>query len=164
METHKPQSPVAAPAIRTAEIADAEAIARLVNAAFLPERYYVDGDRTDPERVRALQQTGKFLLVGEPDSLAGCVYVEPRGERGYLGLLSVAPGQQRSGLGSRLIAAAEDHCRSAGCGIMDLTFVNLRTVLPPFYRRLGYTENGAEPFPVPSKVPCHLVKMTKPLA
>ena len=60
--------------------------------------------------------------------------------------------------------AAEDHCRSAGCGIMDLTFVNLQTVLPPFYRRLGYTENGAEPFPVPSKVPCHLVKMTKPLA
>jgi len=46
---------------------------------------------------------------------------------------------------------------------MDLTVVNLRTELPAMYHRLGYRENGIEPFPVASKLPCHLVRMTKPL-
>jgi hypothetical protein len=37
---------------RTAESADAESIARLVNIAFRPERFFTDADRTDPEKVR----------------------------------------------------------------------------------------------------------------
>jgi predicted N-acetyltransferase YhbS len=149
--------------IRAAEIGDAEGVANLVNTAFRPERFFIDEDRTNPDKVRALLETGKFLLLEDSGSLVGCVYVELRGERGYFGLLSVDPGRQRSGLGSRLIRAAEDDCRSAGCRLMDLTLVNLRTELPAMYHRLGYRENGIEPFPVESKLPCHLVKMTKPL-
>jgi len=34
--------------MRTAEPADAPAIARLVNAAFRSERFFIDADRTDP--------------------------------------------------------------------------------------------------------------------
>lgn len=116
-----------------------------------------------PTKFARFLETGKFLLLEDSDSLVGCVYVELRGERGYFGLLSVKPGRQRSGLGSRLIGAAEHYCRSAGCRLMDLTLVNLRTELPPMYQRLGYRENGTEPFPAESKLPCHLVKMTKPL-
>jgi GNAT superfamily N-acetyltransferase len=91
--------------------------------------------------------------------------VEPRGERGYFGLLAVDPGLQRSGLGSRLVAAAEEFCHAAGCQFMDLTIVNLRTELPGFYNRLGYTESGILPFPSDQQAnqPCHLVKMSKPL-
>jgi GNAT superfamily N-acetyltransferase len=149
--------------IRSALIRDAEGVANLVNTAFGPERFFTEEDRTSPDKVRALLETGKFLLLEDWDSLVGCVYVELRGERGYFGLLSVEPGRQRSGLGSRLIGAAEDYCRSAGCRLMDLTLVNLRTELPAMYRRLGYRENGTEPFPAESKLPCHLVRMTKPL-
>ena len=64
---------------RTAEPEDAEGIARLVNAAFRPERFFIDQDRTNSEKVRALLQKGKFLLLEQAGALAGCVYVERRG-------------------------------------------------------------------------------------
>jgi N-acetylglutamate synthase-like GNAT family acetyltransferase len=83
---------------RTAQLDDAENIARLVNAAFRPERFFVAADRTNPEKVRALMQKGKFLLTEEAGVLTGCVYVELRGERGYFGLLAIDPALQRSGL------------------------------------------------------------------
>src|SRR5579863_2566836 len=150
---------------RMAEPEDAEDIARLVNAAFRPERFFIDADRTNPEKVRAHLQKGKFLLVEQAGTLAGCVYVELRGERGYFGLLAVDPEVQRSGLGTRMVAAAEEYCRDAGCQFMDLTIVNLRKELPGFYNRLGYTESGTLPFPSDQQAnqPCHLVKMSKPL-
>ena len=151
--------------MRAAEPADASAIARLVNAAFRPERFFTDADRTDPERVGALLQKGEFLLLVEDGVLAGCVYVELRGERGYFGLLAVDPQRQRSGIGVRLIAAAEQRCRSAGCRFMDLTFVNVRQELPAYYRQFGYVENGTLPFPADqvTTIPVHLVQMSKPL-
>jgi len=151
---------------RIAQLEDAENIARLVNAAFRAERFFIDADRTNSEKVGALLQKGKFLLAEEAGALAGCVYVEVRGERGYFGLLAVDPALQRSGLGSRLVAAAEEYCREAGCQFMDLTIVNLRTELPGFYHHLGYVESGTLPFPSEQEAnqPCHLVRMSKPLA
>jgi GNAT superfamily N-acetyltransferase len=151
--------------MRTAEPADASAIARLVNAAFRPERFFIDADRTNPEKVGALLQKGKFLMHLEDGVLAGCVYVELRGERGYFGLLAVDPKRQRSGIGARLIAVAEQHCRSAGCRFMDLTFVDVRRELPAYYQQFGYVANGTLPFPADqiTKVPVHLVQMSKPL-
>jgi GNAT superfamily N-acetyltransferase len=149
---------------RTAEPADAENIAHLVNAAFRPERFFIDADRTSPEKVRALIEKGKFLLAEQAGILIACVYVELRRERGYFGLLAVDPARQRAGVGSRLIDTAEECCRAAGCHFMDLTTVNLRKELPGYYRRRGYVENGTLPFPDdqhPPKMPCHLVKMSK---
>jgi N-acetylglutamate synthase-like GNAT family acetyltransferase len=151
---------------RTAELDDAEAIARLVNDAFRPERFFSNGDRTNPEKVRELMPKGKFLLVEEAEALIGCVYIELRGERGYFGLLAVDPARQRSGLGSRMVAIAEEECHSAGCRFMDLTIVNLRKELLDFYRHLGYAESGTLPYPsdLQTNLPCHLVKMSKALA
>jgi GNAT superfamily N-acetyltransferase len=152
--------------MRTAQPADAENIARLVNVAFQPERFFIDGDRTDPEKVRALMEKGKFLLSEEAGTMVACVYVELRGERGYFGLLAVDPARQKHGFGSSLISAAEDYCRAAGCLFMDLTIVNLRRHMPAYYRRFGYAESGTLPFPEdqnPPKMPCHLVRMSKPL-
>ena len=80
-------------------------------------------------------------------TLAGCVYVVIHGETGYFGMLSIDPARQGQGLGRQLIAAAEAHCRNAGCRQMELEVVNLRTELPPFYRRFGYAETGTRPFP-----------------
>jgi N-acetylglutamate synthase-like GNAT family acetyltransferase len=150
---------------RAAEPEDAEKITRLVNDAFRPERFFTDRDRTNPEKVRNLLLQGKFLLAEEAGTLIGCVYVELRGERGYFGLLAVDPLRQKSGCGSFLIAAAEDICRAAGCRVMDLTIVNLRLELPGYYRRRGYEESGTLPFPADqhTKVPCHLIQMSKSL-
>jgi len=151
--------------MRFAEASDAQAIAALVNDAFRPERFFIEADRTNPEKVRALLERGKFLLLFDNEMLAGCVYAELRGERGYFGLLAVDPKRQRTGLGGQLIAAAEDYCRAAGCRYMDLTFVNVRQELPGYYQRFGYAENGTLPFPpdqIPNR-PVHLVRMSKSL-
>jgi len=151
---------------RTAKSEDAANVARLVNAAFRPERFFIDADRTSPEKVLDLLQKGKFLLAEEAGTLVGCVYVELRGDRGYFGLLAVGPERQRSGLGKQLVAAAEEDCRAAGCRVMELTIVNLRKDLPGLYRHLGYMESGTLPFPSDQQAnqPCHLIQMSKPLA
>jgi hypothetical protein len=64
-----------------------------------------------------------------------------------------------------MVEEAESYARAAGCEFMDLRIVNLRTELPPFYRRLGYVETGTEPFVADAKPsqPCHFIKMSKPL-
>ena len=97
--------------------------------------------------------------------MTGSVYVEIRGERGYFGLLAVDPRRHGGGIGDRLIAAAEEHCRSSGCRFMDLTFVNVPKELPGYYQRFGYAENGTLPFPADqvAKMPVHLVRMSKML-
>lgn len=152
--------------VRVATVNDAEAIMSVINAAFRrAENFLIDRDRIDLESVQDLLRKGKFLLAEDGSAVCGCVYIEMRGERSYLGLLSVDPKRQKAGLGSKLMNAAEDHCARAGCRFMDLRIVNVRKELPGFYNRLGYVETGTEPFTagLNPKVPCHFVNMSKPL-
>ena len=110
-------------------------------------------------------ETGKFLVAEDSGGFAGCVYVEVRQGRGYLGLLAVDPSRQGTGLGRKLVAAAEDYFRTAGCSAVDLRVISQRTPLPPFYRRLGYAEIGTAPFSptLQAKVPGHYIVMSKRL-
>jgi len=152
--------------IRVADNRDAEAVTAVINSAFRKaESFFIDGDRIDLDSIRSLMEKGKFLVADGEGALAGCVYVELRGARAYLGLLAVDPKLQRSGLGSALMNAAEDHCRKSGCGFVDLRTVDLRTDNRAFYSRRGYTEVGTEPFPshLTPKMPCHFVNMSKAL-
>jgi GNAT superfamily N-acetyltransferase len=150
--------------VRDATASDAEAIASLVNRAFLVERFFVEGDRTSLAEISRLLETGRFLLA-ETDRLVACVYVERRGERGYFGMLSVDPSRQGEGLGRLLVSAAEEQCRREGCNVMEIHVVDLRRELPPLYRRLGYVEVGTEPFPDTerAKQTARFIVMTKPL-
>ena len=152
--------------IRLAVPSDAAKITNVINAAFsIAEAAFFEGDRITLAEVEQLFGKGAFLVAGADDALSGCVYVEPRGERAYLGLLSVDPTRQQSGLGSRLMTAGEAYCRELGASFMDILIVNLRTELWPFYQHRGYFENGTTPFPaeVATKQPCHFINMSKPL-
>lgn len=152
--------------IRPAAVADAESLAVLINSAFRVEQPFIEGDRLNPGGVRAYMEKGKFLLAEDSGGLAGCVYVELRGDRGYLGLLGVDPSRQGTGLGRKLMHAAEKYFREAGCRVIDLRIISARTLLPAFYRHLGFVETGTAPFPpdAPTKVPCHFILMSKLLA
>ena len=152
-------------ALRTARPADVGAVTAIINAAYQVERFFIDGDRTSEDEVRRHMAKGAFLVAEEDGRPAGCVYVEQRGDRGYFGLLAVDPAQHGKGLGRTLVEAAEERLRRAGCIAMDISVVDLRTELPPFYRRLGYVETGTAPFPDPEKAtrPCHFILMSKPL-
>jgi GNAT superfamily N-acetyltransferase len=148
---------------RMAELADANSLVRLINAAFRVELAFIEGDRIDREGVRAYMGKGKFLVAEDSAGLAGCVYVEVQGDRGYLGLLGVDPPRQGTGLGRKLMDAAENYFREVGCRAIDLRIVSARAPLPAFYRHLGYLETATAPFApdVPVKVPCHYILMSK---
>jgi predicted N-acetyltransferase YhbS len=153
-------------ALRTAGPADAGTITALINAAYKVERFFIDGDRTSEDEVRRYMAQGTFLVAEDGGGApVGCVYVEQRGDRGYFGLLAVDPARHGKGVGRELIRAAEDRFQRAGCRAVDISVVDLRTELPPFYRRLGYVESGTAPFPDPEKAtrPCHFILMSKPL-
>jgi GNAT superfamily N-acetyltransferase len=153
--------------VRSAVVDDVEAITAVVNTAFRKaESFFIEQDRIDADSVKALMEKGQFLVAREGGTLTGCVYLERRGERDYLGLLAVDPKRQGAGIGSMLMNAAEEHCRKRGCRFMDLRIVNLRTENHAFYRRRGYLETGTEPFPagLSTKLACHFVNLSKPLA
>ena len=152
--------------VRSAGLADAPQITSVINAAFkIAEEFFVDGNRITQAEVEEMLGKGAFLLAETGDQLNGCVYVELRGERSYLGLLSVDPTSQQSGLGSRLVTEAENYCRERGSRGMDILIVNLREDLPSFYQKRGYVESGTTPFPpdVPTRIPCHFINMSKSL-
>ncbi len=152
--------------VRLAEPADAKQIMALINSAFrIAEDFFYNEDRITFEEVERLFTTGTFLLAEADRVLRGCVYVELRGERSYLGLLSVDPSQQQGGLGSLLLTAGENHCRELGSQFMDIYIVSLRTELPPFYQRRGYVETGTLPWPseIETTQPCHFITMAKAL-
>ena len=156
--------------VRLANRDDIPALVRLINAAYRVEDFFIQGDRTTERDIQARLEAphAAFLVIDgpAPGGLAGAVYVEIRGHRGYFGLLSVDPVRQGQGLGRALVHAAEAHCRAAGCQALDIDVVNLRRELPAFYARFGFSPTGTTPFPAPDKLrqEAHLVLMTKPLA
>ena len=150
--------------IRVASADDAQRIVSVINSAFrVAEGFFVDGDRIDLHNVLTSLDRGSFLLAESDIGLLGCVYIEQRGRRAYLGLLSVDPTRQKSGVGTLLMDEAEDHCRQLGCEFMDIKVVDLRRELPAFYQKRGYRITGTSPFPadVETKVPCHFLEMSK---
>ncbi len=164
-EAAKPASTHESIQIRVAQAADVEALAALINAAFRVELPFIEGPRTNPDGVRTYMEKGKFLLAEDSAGLAGCVYVELRGNRGYLGLLGVEPARHGTGLGRKLMDAAENYFREKGCLAVDLRVISPCAPLPSFYRHLGYVETDTAPFApeVPVKVPCHYILMSKNL-
>lgn len=155
--------------IRPAEPCDAVAITRLINAAYRVEDFFKVGDRTNVREVADYLMHETFLVCrDEAEDIVGAVRVSVSGERGHFGMLSVAPAAQGSGLGRRLVEAAEAFCRDAGCSSIDLEVASPRTELPAFYEKLGYTLTGTAPWPEDAldelKSPAHFVVMSKPLA
>jgi len=151
--------------LRTATIADADSLVRLINAAFVVEQIAIAGDRIDRLGVEKYLSTGRFLLLERGAALSGCVYVEKRGERGYLGLLSVDPAWQKLGLGGQLVRASEEYFRQEGCAGVDLRVISARSELLPFYEKLGYRVTGTSAMPAHAalKVPCHFIHLAKSL-
>lgn len=152
---------------RFADQSDENALLGLINRAFRVESFFIRGDRLTAQRLREHMQTGRFLVAEENGAILACVYVELHGEAAYFGLLSIDPARQKTGLGRRMVAAAEEFAREMGARRMDITVVNLRTELPPYYRKLGYELSGIEPIRdemIPRVTqPCHFIRMSKPL-
>lgn len=148
------------PTFRYATDADVERIVALVESAYrgpsgergwTTESALLDGQRTDPQGVRALlHHADCHLLLAEREGalLASC-HVERRGQAGYFGMFAVDPLAQGSGLGKSMLARAEQLAQEEwGCQDMRMTVIEQRTELIAWYVRRGYRETGEhEPFP-----------------
>ena len=145
----------------------AGAIAGVINRAFAVEHWFVEGDRIAATDVFRLAGTSsaQFFVVRNGAALIGCVFADVRSASvGYIGLLAVEPTRSGGGVGTRLMQRAEEHLRDRGCRTAEITVVDLRTDLMPFYARRGYRPTGVtQTFPRAAKVPCCLVEMTRTL-
>ncbi len=155
--------------IRTATLEDVPEIVRITNAAYQVEAFCIRGDRTSATEVQQRMSSGIFLVIenpGQPGRLLGSVFLSyPSAMRAYLGILAVDPAAQGRGFARQLVDAVEQSSINAGRAFLDLSVVNLRTELFPFYQRLGFAAYDTVAFPDPEKLlkPCHLVQMTKAL-
>jgi GNAT superfamily N-acetyltransferase len=150
--------------IRRAEEREAGEIARIINAAFEVEREFRQGARTSPAEISRLIERDVVLVAEEDGRLTGAVHTVVDGATGYFGMLSVDPDLQRKGVGRALLAAAEEHCRRAGCTKMTMSTGEDRTELIPYYQRLGYRLTHVEASTSPAfKRPIRVVHMTKDL-
>jgi ribosomal protein S18 acetylase RimI-like enzyme len=145
---------------RPATAADAPALVALVNSAYrgdsskagwTTEADLLDGQRTDLEALTdtiANPDNVILLLVQDQDVIA-CVHLRHTGDSCYLGMLTVRPTTQGSGLGRQLLETAERWAvEHWGSRSMHMTVISQRTELIAWYERHGYSRTGEQkPFP-----------------
>jgi GNAT superfamily N-acetyltransferase len=145
---------------RIAEPGDAESLSRLVNSAYrgessrrgwTTEADLLGGQRTDPDTLRDLTSADNnaILLMHRDASLMGCVFLQQKAQSAYLGMLTVQPDLQACGIGSRLLAAAEEWVFESWCiRTVEMTVIRQRSELIAWYERRGYVNtHRTEPFP-----------------
>jgi ribosomal protein S18 acetylase RimI-like enzyme len=99
--------------------------------------------------------------------ITGCVYLQKRGYKVYLGMLTVLPTLQANGLGKQLLNAAEEYTQNINCTAVTMTVITTRTELINWYERRGYTKTGQTlPLVIPkefgvSKQPLEMFLMEK---
>jgi len=173
------------PTAAIATEADLDAIAALVNAAYrgdssragwTTEADYLEGQRTDAERLRQdLAATpGAVMLTFRDDdgALLGSVWLEPRGaDVWYLGMFTIRPDLQARGLGRTLLEESERFARARGARRMRISVIQLREQLIAWYERRGFQATGESvPFPygdvrngIPLRDDLQLLVFEKPL-
>jgi N-acetylglutamate synthase-like GNAT family acetyltransferase len=111
----------------------------------------LEGQRTDLTALQAmLDDPAQHLLVfRDNELLRACVALTDKGKAlAYLGMLTVDPKQQASGIGRLLLAAAQEHAAGFGAKRVEMTVIAQREELIAWYERRGYACTGERrPFP-----------------
>jgi ribosomal protein S18 acetylase RimI-like enzyme len=137
---------------------DAEAIARIVNAAYRPqegaggwthEAHLVRGDRTTPRQVRELIR-GSSVIVGQSAQTIICsAHIALDHGAANIGMLAVNPSLQGTGVGKVVLDHAERYAAEVlGATEIVLFVLRDRPELIAFYVRRGYEQTGEfQPYP-----------------
>lgn len=95
-----------------------------------------------PDGLRRKASVERIFLALSGGRLAGCAFLAERPAHFYLGKLAVEPELQGRGVGRALVAAVEEHARSAGKPAIELeTRIELVENHAAF-ERLGFVEIG----------------------
>ncbi|WP_152365584.1 GNAT family N-acetyltransferase [Microlunatus speluncae] len=145
---------------RDATGADVDRLVALIQSAYrgeasragwTTEADLLDGQRTDPEGVRAVinSPAGRMIIAERGGLIVACCQLEHRGDAAYFGMFAVDPGQQGGGLGRTVLEQAERIAvESWAVGTMQLTVITARDDLIGWYQRRGYRRTGElSPFP-----------------
>jgi ribosomal protein S18 acetylase RimI-like enzyme len=149
---------------RPATLADVPALVALVTSAYRGEESkqgwtteadLLDGQRIDPAVLRQdIERPRSRVIVAERPQedgavLLACVHVAEDDGTGYLGMFSVRPVAQGSGIGKQVMREAERYAREdLQLPAMRMTVIDIRDELIAFYERRGYRRTGiTRPFP-----------------
>jgi ribosomal protein S18 acetylase RimI-like enzyme len=146
--------------VTIADKKDIPALVKLLNSAYrgegskqgwTTEADMVSGElRTDADNMNELMQLpGAIFLkyTNEKNVLEGCVFLDKRKGKLYLGMLSVSPLLQTKGIGKHLMTAAELYALSQGCPAVFMRVISIRAELIAWYERQGYYKTGeVQPF------------------
>jgi ribosomal protein S18 acetylase RimI-like enzyme len=80
-----------------------------------------------------------FFVATDGLKVSGTAMAGYDGHRGWLYAVAVNPQLQRSGLGQRLVRAAEDALAALGCMKVNLQLLASNEATAAFYKSLGYT-------------------------
>ena len=132
--SRRPQ-PGAGFALRDHRLADFEALWQLDQECFPPDLAY---SRT--ELAGYIRRKNSLTLVAEREGKIAGYIVAERGGRavGHIITLDVRAEARRSGLGSKLMSAAEERLRALGCASVLLEVVVSNAAAIAFYHRQGY--------------------------
>lgn len=145
--------------IKPATPDDVPAITQLVNSAYqgepgskswTSESHLVAGQRTTEDLVRNLLQQPSntiYKCTDDQQNMLGCMLLEKKPHTLYLGMLSVNPQEQASGIGRALVHQAEKIAHELNYTTITITVIDRRHELIDWYKRKGFVPTGkVEPF------------------
>ena len=141
--------------ISFASLKDISAVKQLLNSAYrgesskkgwTTEAHLIAGEtRTDENNLKqTMQQEGSIILkyTNDDKEIVGCVNLQQHHYKIYLGMFSVSPLQQGSGIGKQLLKAAEEYTHHTHSSSIYMSVISVRTELIDWYKRHGYFETG----------------------
>jgi ribosomal protein S18 acetylase RimI-like enzyme len=81
---------------------------------------------------------GLLFVAVEGEVVVGTVMAGYDGHRGWIYSLAVSPAHRRQGIGSRLVAHAEEALRDRGCLKINLQVLEGNESALAFYERMGF--------------------------
>jgi len=105
----------------------------------------LDGIRIDEATLLKYFEDPRVTILkntNEEGRITGCVYLEKREPKLYVGMFSVSPVLQGNGVGRNLLLAAEDYAKQLNCSIITMTVISTRTELISWYERRGFKPTG----------------------
>ena len=145
--------------ITNATLEDVSTLNKLINSAYrgesskkgwTTEANILEGSRTTKKELTEIIQDKKntILKFTENNEIIGCVLLIEKKEQLYLGMLTVSPELQNSGIGKKLMQQAEIHASALGLPKIVMMVITVREELISWYKRNGYVDTGVrEPFP-----------------
>ncbi|OXA76032.1 Ribosomal protein S18 acetylase RimI [Flavobacterium aquidurense] len=145
--------------ITKATLQDIPALNILINSAYrgetskkgwTTEATILEGKRTNEDELTEtiLNPKNTILKYTENDKIIGSVLLVEKENQLYLGMLTVSPELQNSGIGKKMLAEAENHAKALGLSSIIMTVISVREELIAWYKRHGYVDTGErEAFP-----------------